>query len=302
MKNLKLIFLLILIYSNVSYSQQLADTTFALDIKNPYHSSDNAPVIYIDALHNNLHKLDGNFAPFAKLARKDGYEIRSLNKWEDIEKANVLVIANALNEQNIGVWERPIYSAFTQVEIEKIVRFVENGGSLLLIADHMPFAGAASNLAKSFGFEFCDGFAQLEKKGNMPDAFSEDNKRLTPSILKDGTIGEKVANVITFTGSSFSIPSDAIGVLKFLDNDICMKPNVAWQFDDTTPKIPLTDKFQGAIKLYGKGKIAIFGEAAMFTAQKVSQNSNTFKVGYNSSYASENIQFIRNVLLWLSNG
>ena len=302
MKNLKLILLLVLNYNYVSYSQQIADTTFVFDIGNPYNKSDDAPVIYIDALHNNLHKLDGNFAPFAKLARADGYNVESLNRWEDLENAHLLVIANALNEQNIGNWERPIYSAFTQVEIDKIVRYVENGGSLLLIADHMPFAGAASSLAKSFGFELCDGFAQLDKKGNVPDTFSEENKRLKPSILTNGLIGEEVSKVITFTGSSFSIPNDAIGILKFLENDTCAKPNVAWQFDDTTPKISLGNEFQGAIKLHGKGKIAIFGEAAMFTAQTVTQNGNTFKVGYNSSYATENIQFIRNVLLWLNNG
>jgi hypothetical protein len=38
-------------------------------------------------------------------------------------------------------------------------RFVERGGALLLIADHMPMAGAASDLGLAFGVHFENGFA-----------------------------------------------------------------------------------------------------------------------------------------------
>ncbi|MGB0915797.1 MAG: hypothetical protein ACPGVI_06975, partial [Crocinitomicaceae bacterium] len=41
-------------------------------------------------------------------------------------------------------------------EITFIKNWVKKGGKLVLIADHMPFAGAANDLAKAFGFEFCD--------------------------------------------------------------------------------------------------------------------------------------------------
>ncbi len=47
----------------------------------------------------------------------------------------------------------------------------------------------------------------------------------------------------------------------------------------------------GAILKFGKGKVAVFGEAAMFTAQIV--NSNV-KVGFNSEYAPHNVQFTLN--------
>ena len=51
----------------------------------------------------------------------------------------------------------------------------------------MPFAGAANTLANAFGFDFCDGFANLKKdQRNSPDIFSNDNKRLVSSEITDG--------------------------------------------------------------------------------------------------------------------
>ena len=47
---------------------------------------------------------------------------------------------------------------------------------------------------------------------------------------------------------------------------------------------------------YGKGRIVVFGEAAMFTAQ-ISGKGN--KMGMNVKSASQNPQFVLNVIHWL---
>ena len=44
-----------------------------------------------------------------------------------------------------------------------------------------------------------------------------------------------------------------------------------------------------------KGKVVVFGEAAMFTTQKVGK----IKMGMNSKAATENLQFLRNIIHWL---
>ena len=46
-----------------------------------------------------------------------------------------------------------------------------------------------------------------------------------------------------------------------------------------------------------KGRVAIFGEAAMFTAQLAGRNQ--FKVGMNSDEAPENYKLLLNVVHWL---
>ena len=78
---------------------------------------------------------------------------------ESLSAADVLVISNALHETNVNNWELPTSSAFTAEEVQVIVSFVEAGGGLLLIADHMPFPGAAEDLAAEFDVTLRNGFA-----------------------------------------------------------------------------------------------------------------------------------------------
>lgn len=299
----KLLSLCLVIFSCFSsISQQQPDTSFFSVFDSPNFTTENAPVIFIDEIHNNLHRLNTGFSPFAGLAKADGYKVKSFDAYSRLAETDILVIVNPINEKNIGNWKRPIYPAFQEDEIKKIRVWVENGGKLLLIADHMPFAGAAKNLAQSFGFEYCDGFAQHAEKENRNDIFSYSNDRLSKSPVTDGSYGEFISTLTSFTGSSFKIPDSAIPVMSFKEADRCLQPEVAWQFNDSTQTSELSNSHQGAIMNYGKGKLAVFGEAAMFTAQTITQDGNTFKVGFNSPTAPNNVQFVRNLLLWLDDG
>ena len=78
---------------------------------------------------------------------------------DSLAEAQVLVIANSLAEANVKKWKLPTPSAFGDDEVAAIVEWVEGGGSLLLIADHMPFPGATADLAEAFGIFFSNGFA-----------------------------------------------------------------------------------------------------------------------------------------------
>ncbi len=59
---------------------------------------------------------------------------------------------------------------------------------------------------------------------------------------------------------------------------------------------PITNQVQGTIFEYGKGRVAVFGEAAMFTAQI---NENNIPVGFGFPKAKQNEQFTLNVIYWL---
>ena len=286
--------------SSIFNAQQQPDNDFITEFDTPNFNSENSPLILIDELHNNLHTLNTGFGPFAGLAKADGFKVEALNSYSQLEKADILVIANPINEKNQGNWQRPIYPAFKKEEIQKIKTWVKNGGNLLLIADHMPFAGAAAELAQIFGFEYCDGFAQLAERENRNDVFSRANKRLPESPVTNGEYGAEISSLTSFTGSSFTIPENAIPVMSFQQDDRCLQPEIAWQFHDSTKTSELAESYQGALMNFGKGRLAVFGEAAMFTAQTVTQNGNTFKVGFNSPAAPNNVQFVRNILLWLS--
>lgn len=283
------------------FSQQRAGNIDIPKIEHPRFLNSARQTIYIDQMHQNFHRKEGRFKPFADLLTADGYKLDSIINFKKLKTDDILVIANPVHQKNFRNWRRPIHTAFAKTEIDFLQNWVKKGGRLILIADHMPFAGATNNLANAFGFNFYDGFAYLQKeKRNLPDVFSEDNERLISSEITDGTLGKKINTITTFTGSAFTIPKTAKGILKFKKDDYCLTPDIAWQFNEDTPRQDLEDKYQGAILKYGKGKIAVFGEAGMFTAQTITNNSGTYKFGFHAESAPNNVEFIRNLFFWLS--
>lgn len=291
--------LLLFVVTSMGVSQQSPDTTFVAKIERATYSNNSGPIICIDSAHNNLHTLKSGFAPFVRLMKADGFRLRDMNKlvkdMSILSDCDIYAIINPLHQSNLGNWRLPNPSAFSENEISEIQAWVKEGGRLFLIADHMPFAGAANKLANEFGFNFSNGFANLAKEGNQPDYFSFDNGRL----LKTDFLPKELNSVTSFTGSAFTYPDEAEVVMKFSEEDASLEPEVAWQFNDSTKSVNLKDYAQGALLNYGEGKVAIFGEAAMFTAQIVTTQNGTFKVGFNSRIAPNNQLFAVRLMEYL---
>lgn len=129
----------------------------------PKNPANTGTTIYVDAAHNNFHTYDGRFTPFSDLVRNDGFNVAAFNEEftaESLAEVKILVISNPVNATNHPEvnWVNPILSAFTDDEIDALVGWVEDGGSLLLIADHYPFPGAVESLAAKFGFQVDNGY------------------------------------------------------------------------------------------------------------------------------------------------
>lgn len=293
--------LIFLIGSIVGLAQQAPDTTFIPKIKSPTYGLNMGPIICIDSAHNNLHTLYGGFAPFARLMEADGFRMRDLNEPINVKTTlsgcDIYSIINPLHESNLGNWRLPNPSAFSKAEIIEIEEWVEEGGRLFLVADHMPFAGAADDLAKIFGFNFSNGFANLAKEYNQPDLFTEANGRF---ILPPSFFEEELTSITSFTGSAFTYPNEADVIMKFNSEDVSLEPEIAWQFSDSTKTISLENYAQGAVLNYGLGKVAVFGEAAMFTAQLVTNQNGSFKIGFNSRIAPNNQLFAVRLMEYLA--
>ena len=257
-------------------------------------------MIYLDEGHNNFHTRTGRFLPFARVLESDGYQVKSYEgKFTPgkLQDGRILVIANALNEKNVNDWFLPTPSAFTQEEIDVVKNWVIQGGSLFLIADHMPMAGAAKELAAAFGFVFTDGFA-MDTLGRGPDLFELKDKTLIESIITRGRNSqESVDHVVTFTGQGFKIPREATPILVLKSSFINLLPDTAWAFKPDTPKYTIGGWSQGSFREFGKGRIVVFGEAAMFTAQLAGPNKA--RVGMNSEMASQNYRLLLNIIHWL---
>lgn len=284
-------------------AQQVADPDFKPAIARPAYKEGRGPFVLIDEAHNNFHTATGRYQPFAELLRRDGYRVEASSApftKKSLKRARVLVISNALHARNArGDWSLPNPSAFTDEEIAAVREWVRGGGSLLLIADHMPMGGAAQKLGEAFGVRWNNGFAGIVGGGSGTIAFTRAEGTLREHPVTRGRDkDERVERVATFTGSAFEVGPGAEPLLVFGKGVVSLMPQVAWQFTEQTPRVPVEGWCQGATLRFGKGRVALFGEAAMFTAQLAGPNRSP--VGMNSSQAPQNAQFLLNVVRWLT--
>lgn len=299
MQNAKvtLFFLVALVYTTHAGAQQVADTLFNPEIVRPAYAKAQGPIVLIDEAHCNFHTVKGRFKPFARVLEKDGYVVGGFSQPftdKDLTAAKILVIANALHPDNRENWSLPTPSAFTDAEIEALNAWVKKGGALFLIADHMPFPGAAEKLAASFGFRFMNGFAI--KKGIGKDLFTPGKGLMTNALTNGRDNTEKITSLQTFTGQAFEIPQNATSVVVLSSAYEIKLPQTAWEFKKDTRVVSGENLVQGACMKYGAGRVVVFGEAAMFTAQLQGGKN---KMGMNARSASQNAQFLLNTIHWL---
>lgn len=288
-------FVLAALWATSATAQQAPDPSADLSVAHPAYTLEAGPRVMIDGAHHNFHTVDGRYGPFAQLLRNDGFRVAGNDvPFSDaaLAQVDVLVIANALAAEDVEEWRTPNPSAFTTDEIAAILRFVARGGSLLLIADHMPFAGAAQDLGAALGVSFDNGFAQ--DADMAPDLFTRENGGLV-----DDPIAAGVSQVRTFTGSAFTASGPNVRpVLRLGPQWTVMLPEVAWEFSDATPRVSGDGRLQGAVITLDQGRVAVFGEAAMFTAQVAGPQATP--MGLRAPGAEQNKQFALNVMRWLA--
>lgn len=304
---------LALVAVDAASAEQDADPAFRSPVTSPSFPPGAGPRVCVDEGHHNFHTLAGRFRAFAVLLESDGYRLGPVTGTfgqVDLGACDVLVIANAMaNEDPWDTYPYPTPAAFTVDEAATLRRWVESGGALLLIADHMPFPGAALPLATAFGVEFNDGFAvegfTTEDEGlatfQRGAVFTREDGSLRSHPVTDGSVpGEAVTQVRTFVGQAFRAPPGAEPLLVFPANFISLMPTIAWRLTMETPRVPVGGWLQGAVIDIGSGRLAVFGEASMFAAQLKAETREP--MGMNAPLAEQNWRFVLNLMRWLSAG
>ena len=307
----RLLAALLAVLTSTLAAQQVPDRGFQPLVDKPAYAEGRGPVVCVDEAHANFHTLGDRFWAFGELVRRDGFVVRantaSLTA-ASLGACRILVVSNAQPSQDgWNTYPYPTPSAFTADEIEATRRWVRGGGTLLLIADHMPLAGAAAPLAAAFGVTFIDGFAM---EGFAEEA-ARDAALAKPTIFRssDGTLRshpivrgrsakESITAVRSFTGQAFRAPASAEPILVLPATFIALLPERAWQFGPDTRRIDVGGWLQGAVMRVGSGRAAFFGEAAMFSAQVAGPAG--MPMGMNAPGAEQNFQFVLNVMRWLA--
>jgi hypothetical protein len=275
-----------------------ADEGFDPAIEHPAFPPGLGPRVVIDETHNNFHTALGTYAPFARVLEADGYVVERGTEPlapNVLEEVQVLVIADAQPPASAG--DPP---TFSPDDVDVLNNWVESGGALLLITDHMPDPGAIAGLAASFGIEVHNGYALEDalSGGADPLVFSRSEGTLADHPLTRGqTPSEAVDSVASFAGSAFRSDVPFEPLLIFGSGVRSWTPDEYWVFRRSTPNIDVAGWCQGGVLEYGRGKLAIFGEAAMFTAQ-VRDDGRRF--GMTHDLGRQNMQLLLNVMHWLT--
>ena len=284
-------------------AQQRPDSSFIPTVASAAFDVASGPLVAIDAAHHNFHTLNGHYATLAALLEADGFRVQA---WatpfttDSLAEIDILVIANAGSDDQSS-WVLPTASAFLEEEASAIEAWVEQGGSLLLIADHMPAAGAAAALASRFGIHFTNGYTyQPREKGLTGDLFTRQEGLLRDHPFTRGRHqDERIDTVMTFTGQGFQASSEVDTVLVFGPGAVTFLPvDAEAAFSAQTPRVHSGGWLHGATVHRGQGRVAFFGEAAMFSAQVAGPKRRP--MGMNHPKARQNKQFALNVFRWLA--
>ena len=92
-------------------AQQVADSSFHPSVSEPTYPEATGPTVLIDEAHFNFHTASGRHLPFARLLRRDGYVVTASAvrfSRESLIDADILVISNAIAEQDQDDWSLPM--------------------------------------------------------------------------------------------------------------------------------------------------------------------------------------------------
>lgn len=283
------------------------DTSYDTSVASPAYE-DEHPTLAFDEGHREQHESRGTYTPFAELARNDGYAIERIDDpitENALADVRVLVVACARGEGETG--DAP---AFTATECTAIERFVDAGGSLLLVTDAYPFGSAAESLARKFGVETSKGMTadaiqyDREWKDDTQLDFNRSNHLLGVHPVTEGrSEAERIERVVTYTGTSVRGPT---GSTLFLRHGATAVTREAHPRVETTPKgtlvrveygeeKPAEGWGQGVALVHGRGRVVVLGEAAVLTAQLDGER----KVGMNAK-GNDDRKLALNTLHWLS--
>lgn len=273
-------------------AQQVPNPNADMSVAAPAYPAERGPRVLIDEGHANFHTIGGRYAPFATLLRNDGYRVSAHHgriRGETLAEADILVIANAAAPENDP-------SAFLPQEIAALRAWVENGGALLLIADHRPFAGAASALGEAFGIRFRDAYAV--NPGNRGEDLFRSGAGLSGHPILAGAGDDPAVTVVrTFTGSAFEAP-DAQPLLTLGEGFLLVIGPGQVTVDPSNTSSSAAGLLQGAALEVGRGRVVAMGEAAMFTSQLAGPQQRVMGIG--SPGSEQNKQFALNLMHWLS--
>lgn len=226
---------------------------------------------------------------------KKGFHVESLPTGARITY-NDTTNAQDLKNYNVFVIPEP-NTRFTTAEVTAIRSFVQNGGGLLMIADH---AGADRN---SDGWEppaiFNDLMGSPSIFGITYNTNSADKSYGWFDDNPDANYTTDTTSPIIYTGA-YGVPSSTKGLGLFGSTSMTITGNAKGHIWRTIATHDTSSGVTFATSTYGTGRVAAVGDSSI-TEDATNGCGHTTYLGYNDP-AWDNGLLIANAVYWLANG
>ncbi len=284
-----------------------ADRWYSPRLEHPAYAARRGPRVLVDEGHLNTHTTGALYQPFARLLQRDGFSVMAGEGRvtpQMLRSADVFVTVNplgyrglAMHVANLAHLDRAVRfdaDAFSSDEIQIVVKWVSDGGRALIVADQAPAGLAAGRLARAFGVEMTNWWA--EDRGNAEVTFTRENAGVADHAVTNGRgPAERVRVVTTFAGQALEPPPSADVLLRFSDA-AREYPYHRSREDEGRSAAGLA---QAVALRYGRGRVVVLGDAAALTAQRIDvAGAAPILIGLNRAGA-DNQQFALNIIHWL---
>ena len=272
--------------------------TTTVTVSTPSYEAAMGPNVYFDEGHHEIfitHGLPGIRQKIENPIRRDGYETSTFSSSfsrENLKSCDILVLIVPQPEKNRGFRAFPHQSAFNRQEMDELVLWIHEGGSLLLIAEHEFKAAYVADLAYMLGAQMFDGWAyscQTETELNDDEsgqivfgAVATDKwqeyarrkntpfKRYEPILSNPGILGrhpivqgrnrkEEVKTILTWGGSAFRTSKEWTPIMTLGPSAVgVVKLNRNFERGDLpNHQFPLNGWLQAAARDFGKGRVVL---------------------------------------------
>jgi hypothetical protein len=218
--------------------------------------------------------------------------------------------SDEIQEQNARANSLPAVSAFTESEIDALRNWVEGGGALMIMVDHMPWPGGVSELANTFGAQLSNGSVIDSSKltgvsiSEIPNLgrihFRRANGTLQEHAISNGFgDGQRVEDVLAWEGSAIRLPENAESILTLGPTYISLLPEVYGEYSESAPTESVAGWSQLGVLSFGRGRVAISADWGIVASEEPIPFGRPQTALPVEPQEIQNAQLFANTLKWL---
>jgi hypothetical protein len=256
-----------------------ADAPYAPAIAAPTWPAGQGPAVLVDNAHWNSATTSRGFVAFAALAGADGYRVLpdgNSTRAEMLADVRIGVVANPLGLSGLlrGLVARlglPPLTLFDDEalwvqEMETVLQWVDNGGSLLMAVDEGPPARAVRGLAVRLGLQIHEGvvtdLGNSEPRAPERLVFSRENGLIGQHPIVDGDpMHQAVNRVVSVGGGAIAAPA-GVDVLLRLSPSAVEVPALGVSPTEGTPVPGLA---RAVAFERGRGRVVVVADTSLLT-------------------------------------